>query len=472
VGAACDAVAGAARGTFGWFFPPEVPAHDCVLALLRFIYPGVNWSRVRFHDGIPPIINVGQNAITLPSPVLWEPNLVRVFFQSGLWDPCICGGMGRGLTLIVHEGMHVRQIWDTGWDGVGLIRPFIMLYLSCWVSVGFNYAANPLEVQAVAVETDFNGCCTVDRRPCDCSTDPPTLDEAALQRFRDNCPHVVRTSSELSFFGSIAECIPGLQSLNRAAIGLIRNGCKSEDLAGPSIDDEVPIGPVGGTGEEAPPSRVSGSVRKCVLAGLAAVVLWILFALYYLVWLVVWFLVSIVITILKVIVDIVGLLTTGAVWLAAGVTCGVEWIVEQLGQGLGALVRAIKKGLQKACTWATEKEEQCTEWATDRQEKCTKEEDQGYDKCTKEEDQGYDKCNQEEDQGYSSCCDWWPCSWGCKALVWVSNVVCVGWTWVSNLVCVASTWVSHIVCVASTWIVVTTCKAFTWVVKKSTCWAS
>jgi len=80
--------------------------------------------------------------------------------------------------------------------------------------------------------------------------------------------------------------------------------------------------------------------------------------------------------------------------------------------------------------------------------KCKERRDNGYVKCDLEEDQGYSECAQKEDRGYKRCCDWWPCSWGCKALVWISNVVCVLWTWIENWVCVLTHWVEHWVCVA------------------------
>lgn len=106
---------------------------------------------------------------------------------------------------------------------------------------------------------------------------------------------------------------------------------------------------------------------------------------------------------------------------------------------------------------------QCTEERDKGYNKCTEERDKGYNKCTEEKDQGYSKCAQERDDGFNKCCDWWPCSWGCKAVVWVSNIICVAWTWISNIVCVVWTWISNIVCVVWTWISYIVCVAWTWI---------
>jgi hypothetical protein len=142
MGALCDTLKGTSRSVWRWFFPRRIKAPDCVLELLRFVYPTVDWSIVSFYEGWPHVMNASDNnAITLPDT--YSPHQVRIHFKPRKWDPCGCNGLG----LIVHEGFHVLQIQDLlgGW-GPGLARPFIVQYLDCWAANRFKYSNHPMEV--------------------------------------------------------------------------------------------------------------------------------------------------------------------------------------------------------------------------------------------------------------------------------------------------------------------------------------
>src|SRR5690554_7395623 len=87
-----------------WFSPAEliIPTH--VLYLLRSIYPEVNWEKVKFHNGLPwftSTFSSWTSAIVLPST--FGCSKISVYFKN--FDPDSCAG----LSIIVHEGFHVRS---------------------------------------------------------------------------------------------------------------------------------------------------------------------------------------------------------------------------------------------------------------------------------------------------------------------------------------------------------------------------
>jgi hypothetical protein len=478
VGKGCEAVKQAARDVWQWYFPREISPPDCVLALLRTVYPTVDWDSVTFHDGIPHVISTGQSAITLPDTYSFTG--IGVYFASGAWDTC----SEDGLATIVHEGMHVLQLQGAiGGVGLGFARPFIIQYLSCWAGHGFSYDEHPMEREAYRVAgcpsaspprcpqpSLFEACYDASRPVCDCSSGSPVLNQGNLNAFAAGCPGVVQRASSGSFWENIARCVPGFRAIVDLA-GKAFALC-TEKTEG-SVTVPVPTGPGPGPTdptEPAPPTRAPETPKpgiripvqwlKCLVGVIGAGLLYLLAGVYYAVWTLLWTVVTIVLWVVKMVWELIGAIVTGILWVVAGIVCAAEWLWEKF-----------KEGMVAACDWATNLERQCAEWRETRERHCAEEEDRGYQDCAREEDQGYSACAREEDRGYRDCCDWWPCSWVCDAWVWVSNVVCVAWTWVSNVVCVAWTWVSNVVCVAWTWVVSRTCAAFTWVVKGASCWA-
>jgi hypothetical protein len=104
---------------------------------------------LRFHLGIPHVFNLfAIQAITLPAKV--RPWRTRIYVQPQFWDP----GSAEGLGLILHEAFHALQIQEAG-PGVGLLRPYLVLYLACAAGNGFRYAGHPLEDDAYRVAGDW-----------------------------------------------------------------------------------------------------------------------------------------------------------------------------------------------------------------------------------------------------------------------------------------------------------------------------
>lgn len=450
MGTLCDAAVGAAKDTFYAFFPRVKNVPDCVLDLLKFIYPTVDWSNVVFHEGLPLVLAAGtQKAVVVPD--WWTPCVVRVYFRPGEWDPCTC----RGLGIIVHEGFHVLQIYDSGQCGVFMVRPFTILYLACLAGVGFDYNKHPMEPPAFAVEDAYNECCRIENRPCDCGTSPPTLIPSRLEKFKSVCSHVVQTSSGLEFFSGMGNCTPGLTALDQAAHWLVDKGCESERPSATRSERGDPL--------------AARNWIVCLLALIPAALLWIIAGVLYVAWLVLWTQLTLGAWLLKLQLDLLGLVVSGALWIVAGVLCALEWLGGKVAQAARWVVERVQQALKAACNWASDMEQVCEEWEETEAKKCLEEKDEGYERCDSEVDNGYYECSETEDKGHNECCEWQPCSWFCNALVWISNIVCVASTWVKNLVCVASTWIKNVVCVSSTWIVSRTCKSLVWSVKNLTC---
>lgn len=163
-------------------FPKEIEKPECVLRLLEAIYPTVDWSKVRFYDGLPWFARLlqGTNAITLPGK--YGLDSIHIYFQD--FNPCTCEGMGT----IIHEGFHVLQYNDIGTFGVGWIRPFMIQYFACCFKLGKDcYDEHPMENGAYDFEDDFLEAYCYDGKPkyqiCDCSKKPPTFNQNELNKF-------------------------------------------------------------------------------------------------------------------------------------------------------------------------------------------------------------------------------------------------------------------------------------------------
>ena len=179
-----------------WLWPKEIEKPECVLQLLKTLYPTVNWNNVHFYNSLPWFIPSSQaSAITLPGT--YNFTRINIYFDNN-FDPCSCGG----LATIVHEGLHVLQYTDIGLGGLGFIRLFMIQYFGCLAANGFHYDDNPMEIEAYAEERRFMECCRNKLNPlkiCDCSKKPPAFNQDALNQLIANCPALVKPKSEFSY---------------------------------------------------------------------------------------------------------------------------------------------------------------------------------------------------------------------------------------------------------------------------------
>ena len=126
-----------------WFFPPRLELPEETVQVLRAVYPGLDLDRVSFHRGLPHFLRRRSiGGMALPAPL--APGRSRIYIQPWNWSP----GTVEGLGLILHEAFHALQMQEAG-PGLGLMRPFLVLYLAC--SARKSYARHPLEVDAYAV---------------------------------------------------------------------------------------------------------------------------------------------------------------------------------------------------------------------------------------------------------------------------------------------------------------------------------
>lgn len=174
-----------------WLFPPEVEPPEPALRVLRTVYPTLDLEALRFHLGIPHVFNLfAIQGITLPGRV--SPRRTRIYIHPRFWDP----GSVDGLGLLLHEAFHALQLQEAG-PGIGLLRPFLVLYLACAAGNHFRYAEHPMEEDAYLLEDRFKS------------------------RFRkaevtaEGCECLATPGSGLQFWERLAESAPGAGRLPR-----------------------------------------------------------------------------------------------------------------------------------------------------------------------------------------------------------------------------------------------------------------
>lgn len=168
-----------------WLFPPEVELPEPARRVLETVYPTLDLRRLRFHLGIPHVFNLfAIQGITLPGKVF--PRRTRIYIEPRFWQP----GTVDGLGLLLHEAYHALQLQEAG-PGIGLFRPFLVLYLACAAGNRFRYVGHPMEDDAYRLEDLF----------------------ASLFHGReiaaDECGCLATPASGLRFWKRLAESAPG-----------------------------------------------------------------------------------------------------------------------------------------------------------------------------------------------------------------------------------------------------------------------
>ncbi|HBL29790.1 MAG TPA: hypothetical protein DD490_23385 [Acidobacteria bacterium] len=175
-----------ARRLWRRLLPEEVELPERARRLLGALYPTLDLGRVRFHLGLPHVLRHVANGIALPAVL--APRLCRIYIRDSSWRP----ETPEGLDLLAHEAFHALQMQETG-PGLGLVRPFILLYLACAAGEGFLYHRHPLEIDAYAVAgrsaSPFARACRMD--------DPAAVEALAV------------TASRVAFWRRLVESCPG-----------------------------------------------------------------------------------------------------------------------------------------------------------------------------------------------------------------------------------------------------------------------
>lgn len=177
-----------------WFFPPQAELPEHVRKVLQAVYPTLDLRSVRFHLGIPHVFNLfAIQGITLPGKL--RPRRARIYIEPKYWNP----GSVDGLGLLLHETYHALQIQEAG-PGLGLLRPFLILYLACAAGNRFRYAGHPMEDDAYRVAGDSE------------SRFESTFRNRTAEIVPDACECMATPSSGLSFWRRLAESTPGWRS--------------------------------------------------------------------------------------------------------------------------------------------------------------------------------------------------------------------------------------------------------------------
>ncbi|MCW3077333.1 MAG: hypothetical protein JWO32_1942 [Bacteroidetes bacterium] len=112
------------------------------IQLLKDVYPGVNWSRVRFYEGLPwftPLVAPYVTAQALPD--FYSFGKLKIYIKKFDESNPEC------LADIVHEGYHITQYMHflKGY-GFGFLRGLMVYYNAYFFKYG--YRQNPFEVPA------------------------------------------------------------------------------------------------------------------------------------------------------------------------------------------------------------------------------------------------------------------------------------------------------------------------------------
>lgn len=172
-----------------WFFPPEVELPEAARRVVRAVYPTLDLGAVRFHLGIPHVFQIlAIQGITLPGRV--SPRRTRIYIEPRYWQPASVDGLG----LILHETFHALQLQEAG-PGLGLLRPFVILYLAIAAGNRFRYAGHPLEDDAYCLAGDWE-----------------SRFESSFQGLEvteEGCACLATSASGLRFWTRLADSVPG-----------------------------------------------------------------------------------------------------------------------------------------------------------------------------------------------------------------------------------------------------------------------
>jgi hypothetical protein len=99
---------------------------------------------VSFHHGLPHLLRGRTEGMVLPAPL--SPVRCRIYIRPDCWQP----ETDDGFSLLAHEAFHALQMQESG-PGLGMVRPFLILYLAGAAGNNFRYSTHPMEVDAYAV---------------------------------------------------------------------------------------------------------------------------------------------------------------------------------------------------------------------------------------------------------------------------------------------------------------------------------
>ncbi|HEY1263805.1 MAG TPA: hypothetical protein VGF06_09790 [Terriglobales bacterium] len=184
--------------------PDEIFPPPCLMQAYQFIFPTLDFSRVRFFKGFPALMDWGQEGMTIPDP--GGITEIHVYLKDGIDDPC-----GRRTFLVIaHELVHVLQI-EAALPGLGLLNGFVIKYVTCsWASFSGD-RDNALEQEAYKFSDADDPSsqlfkCILNPTPilpCDCLGPPPPFPWPGTnanfnQELLNRCPDIQKREATVN----------------------------------------------------------------------------------------------------------------------------------------------------------------------------------------------------------------------------------------------------------------------------------
>lgn len=251
--------------------PSNVILPGCLTEVYEYLFPTIDFSRVSFYDGIPTVLDNGQQGITIGS--VGFSTKISVYIKEGLLKPDPFNTSNGPCSfdtflLLAHELVHVLQIQDSVLGGK-FPGQWVFKYIACFVGK-FTFSShcdNRLEEEAYnysdgcpghspksgMLRDYINQTAFANQSPCDCSSLPwyqrKTIGGISLLDAIKVFPDLVKRSSDakawkcslnpiafLLGFIAAAFSITGFKSVGAAigaGIGIIGGGIAGFFLGGP-----------------------------------------------------------------------------------------------------------------------------------------------------------------------------------------------------------------------------------------------
>jgi hypothetical protein len=135
-----------------FFLRKHIPS-ESTIKILKDLYPGVNWKRVDFYEGLPWFTSTIAPYVSAQAlPNFYSLSRFRIYVTKFDESRAQC------LADIVHEGFHVMQAMRflNGY-GLGFFRGFMFYYIAVFLKQG--YRQNAFEVPAYDQEFRFLDYC-------------------------------------------------------------------------------------------------------------------------------------------------------------------------------------------------------------------------------------------------------------------------------------------------------------------------
>jgi hypothetical protein len=135
------------------FFLKKYTLSDSTMAMLKTIYPTIDWTRVDVYEGLPWFTPFFVPFVTAQAlPQFYSCSRYSIYIRTMDESRAQC------LADIVHEGYHILQAMQFGKGyGIGFFRGLMLYYIALYLKYG--YRENPFEIPAFDQEYRFLNYC-------------------------------------------------------------------------------------------------------------------------------------------------------------------------------------------------------------------------------------------------------------------------------------------------------------------------